>query len=62
MLETLEKEVVKEKHVRYSFLALHACNRQNEWLILPFGIRSNLFKLLCIEVIFKYNILLLIND
>ena len=27
------------------------------WLILPFRIGSNLFKFLCIEVIFKYDII-----
>jgi len=56
VLETLEETTVKEKHPGSSFLALHACNSQHEWLVLPFGIESNLFKLLCIEVIFKYNI------
>ena len=30
-----------------------------EWLSLPFGIVNNLFNLLCIEVIFIYNILFL---
>ena len=62
MLETLEEVAVKEKHHGSSFLALHVCNSQNEWLILSFGIDSNLFKLLWIEVIFKYNILFLIGD
>ena len=51
-----------EKHPESSFLAFHASNGQHEWLILPFGIGSNLFKLLCVEVIFKYNILFLIDD
>ena len=45
MLETLEKVVVKEKYPGSSFLALHACNSQHEWLILPFGIGSSLLKL-----------------
>jgi len=62
VLETLEEAAVKEKHPGSSFLFFHACNGQHEWLILPFGIESNLFKLLCIEVIFKYNILFLIDD
>jgi len=61
MLETLEEATVKEKHLCPSYLALHACNSQHEWLIIPFGIGSNLFKLLYIEVIFKYNILFLID-
>jgi len=37
VLETLEEAVVKEKHTGSSFPALHACNSQYEWLILPFG-------------------------
>ena len=62
MLETLKETVVKKKHLGSCFLALPACNSQHEWLILPFGIWSNLFKLLCIEVIFQYNIMFLIDD
>ena len=58
--ETLKKAVVKEKHSGSSFLVVHACNSHHEWLILFFGFKSNLFKLLCIEVIFIYNIQLLI--
>jgi len=54
--------VVKEKYPKSSFLAFHAYNGQHEWLILPLGIGSNIFKLLCIEVIFKYNTLFLIDD
>ena len=50
-----------EKHHESSFLVFHSCNGQHEWLILPFGIGSNLFKLLCIEVIFKHNIMFLID-
>jgi len=57
--KTLEEATVREKHPRSSFLAFHTCNDQHEWLILPFGVESNLFKLLCIEVIFIYNILVL---
>jgi len=30
---------------------------EDVWLILPFGIGSNLFELLCIEVIFEYIII-----
>jgi len=48
-------------HPQSSFMIFHACNGQYEWLSLPFGIESNLFKLLCIEVIFIYNILFLID-
>jgi len=44
------------------FFAVHACNSHHEWLIIFFGIGSNLFKLLCIEVIFIYNIQFLIDD
>ena len=56
MLETLEEAVVKEKHSKYYFLALPVSNSHHVWLILPFEIESNLFKLLCIEVISKHNI------
>ena len=62
MLETLDEVAVKEKHLKSSFLALPACNNHHVWLILPFGIVSNLFKLLCIEVISKYNILFLVDN
>ena len=62
MLEILEEAIINDKHLGSSFLAIHACNSQHGWLILPFGIGSNLFKLLCIEVIFKYNILFLNDD
>ena len=62
MLETLEEAAVKEKHPKSYFLALPVCNSQHVWLIQPFGIGSNLFKLLCIEVISKHNILFLIVD
>ena len=48
MLETLEETTFKEKHMKSSFLALPACNNHRVWLILPFEIESNLFKLLCI--------------
>ena len=61
MLETLEESVMKEKHPESSFLALPICNIHHVWLILPFGIGSNLFKLLCIEVISKQNILFLLK-
>ena len=44
------------------FFSCFLCNGQHEWLILLFGIESNLFKLLCIEVIFIYNIMFLIDD
>jgi len=57
VLKALVEAVVKEKHPGSPFLALSTYNSQHEWLILPFGIGSNLFKLLCIE----YNILLLIE-
>ena len=50
---------VKEKYPGSSFLMFHACNGQHGWLILPFGFKSNLFKLLYIEVIFIYNISIL---
>jgi len=62
VLETPEEATVKENHPGSSFLALHAYNNQHVWLFLPFGIQSNLSKLLCIEVIFKYNIMFLIDD
>ena len=62
MLETLDEAIVKKKYPESSFLVLPACNSQHVWLILPFGIESNLFKLLSIEVISKHNILLLIDD
>ena len=62
MLETLEEATVKEKHLKSSFLALPVCNSHHVWLILPFEIESNLFKLLCIEVISKHNIMFLIDD
>ena len=62
MLETLEEAAVKEKHPSSSFFALPVCNNHHVLLILPFGIESNLFKLLCIEVIYKHNILFLIDD
>jgi len=62
VLETLEEVAVKEKHLKSSFLALPVCNSHNVWLILPFEIESNIFKLLCIEVISKHNILFLIVD
>jgi len=62
MLETLEETTVKEKHIGSSFHVLPTCNRHHVWLILPFGIESNLFKLLCIDVISKHNILFLIDD
>jgi len=54
--KTLKEASVKEKHPESSFLSFHACNIQYEWLMLSFGIGSNMFKLLCIEVIFIYNI------
>ena len=60
--KTLNETTVKGKHPESSFLAFHACNGQHEWLILPFGIGSNMFKLLSIKVIFQYNIKLLIDD
>jgi len=53
VLETLEEAAIKEKHLGSSFLANHACNGQHEWLILRFGIGTNMFKLKCIEVIFN---------
>jgi len=62
MKNTLKEATVKEKHFGYSFLVVHAFNSHNEWLILSFGIDSNMFKLLCIEVIFIYNIQFLIDD
>jgi len=62
VLEILEEATFKEKHLGSSFLAFHACSGNHEWLILPFGIGSNMFKLLCIEVIFKYKIMFLIDD
>jgi len=62
VLENPKGATVKEEHPKSSFLVFHACNGQHEWLILPFGIESNLFKLLCIEVIFKYNIMFFIDD
>jgi len=34
---------------------------EDVWLILPFGIGSNMFKLLFIQVISEYNILFLID-
>ena len=34
---------------------------EDVWLILPFDIESNLFKLLYIEVIYKHNIMFLID-
>ena len=43
-------------------LLVHACNSHHEWLILFFEIGSNMFKLLCIKVIFIHNILFLIDD
>jgi len=58
VLETLEEAIVKEKHPGSSLLALPA----HVWLTLPFGIESNIFKLLCIKVISKHNILFLIVD
>ena len=60
-ITSLEEATIKKKHPGYSFLAFHACNGQCKWLILPFEIGSNFFKLLCIEVIFKYNIMFLID-
>jgi len=54
--------VVKEKHPESSFLVVPACNSHHVWLVLPFGIGSNLFKLLCIKMISKYNIIFLIDD
>ena len=43
------------------FLSCHpCCNSHHEWLILTFGIESNMFELLCIEVIFEYTIMFLI--
>jgi len=60
--ETLKEAIVKEKCFGYSSIAFSACNGHHEWLILSFGIESNLFKLLCIEVIFIYNILFFIDD
>jgi len=62
VLETLEQATVKEKHSGSSCLTLHVCNSQHEWLIISYGMGSNLFKLLCIEMIFKYNILFLFDD
>jgi len=62
VLETLEQATIIKKHPGSSFLALPDCNSQHVWLILPFGIASNLFKLLYIEVIFKPNILFFIGD
>ena len=46
--KTLEETSVNEKYPRSSFFAFHACNGQCEWLIIPFEIKSNLFKILCI--------------
>jgi len=60
--KTLKEATVKENHPGSSFLSFHACNCQYEWLIFSFGIESNLFKLLCIEVILIYNIQFLIDD
>jgi len=34
---------------------------EDVWLILPCGFESNLFNLLCVEVISEYNILFLID-
>jgi len=60
--ETLKETVVKEKRSGSYFLVFNACNGRHEWLILSFGIQNNLFKLLCIELIFIYNIVFLIDD
>ena len=60
--ETLKETSVKEKHSRSSFLVVYACNSHREWLISFFEIESNMFKLLCIEVIFIYNIQIFIDD
>jgi len=60
--KTLKEIIVKEKCFGSSFLVVHAYNSHREWLILFFGIESNMFKLLCIEVIFIYNIQLLVDD
>jgi len=60
-LKALKEKVNKEKRSKSSFLIVYACNSHQEWLILSFGINSNMFKLLCIEVLFMYNIQLLIN-
>jgi len=57
-----EEATVKEKHIGSSFLVFHAYNGQYEWLSLPFGFGGNLFKLLCIEVIFIYNIMFFNDD
>ena len=62
MIENLRGDNRQGETFWVSFLTFHACNDQHEWLILPFRIESNLFKLLCIEMIFKYNILFLIDN
>jgi len=49
---------IRQGETSYIFFS---CNGQHEWLILLFGIESNLFKLLCIEVIFQHNILFFID-
>jgi len=62
VLETLKEVALKEKYPEFSFLSLLVCKSHHVWLILPFGIESNLFKLLCIEVISKHDILFWIDD